>query len=164
MAAPKGNKYAIGNNGGRPRLFTDPKKLEKKVIEYFDYIQGEEGDTITNKLGEQVKTWIREPESPTVTGLALFLGFADRTTLYEYRDREEFSFIIKRAISIVENHHEHRLGSTTPTGSIFALKNMGWKDRQETTIITEDHASDEEIDERLAEIEGKLDNISPDLN
>jgi hypothetical protein len=30
--------------------------------------------------------------------------------------------------------YEEQLSGTAPTGSIFALKNMGWKDKTETEI------------------------------
>ena len=32
----------------------------------------------------------------------------------------------------IENGYEKRLFENNPTGSIFALKNMGWKDKTET--------------------------------
>lgn len=67
-----------------------------------------------------------------ISGLAYFLGFADKTTLYDYRDRPEYSHPIKRAILRVEMAYENRLEGNNVTGSIFALKNMGWKDKTET--------------------------------
>ncbi len=123
MPAPKGNKYALGNNGGQPPAYASPQEMHAKIIEYFDYIQGE-------KKTPRSKTWIREPEPPTVTGLALFLGFESRQSMYDYKKKEEFTYIIKRAISIVENAYEQRLSDGNSTGAIFALKNMGWKDEQ----------------------------------
>jgi len=113
MAAPKGNKYALGNNGGRPPVFKSPADLEKKINEYFEYCS--DSDVII-----------------TICGLALYLGFYDRHSLYDYQEkREEFYPIIKRARLTVEEYYESRLSGTTPTGAIFALKNMGWKDTHE---------------------------------
>ena len=66
----------------------------------------------------------------TITGLALAVGFADRQSLYDYQARPEFSGVVKRARTVVENDYEKRLGLSSPTGAIFALKNMGWSDRQ----------------------------------
>lgn len=123
MAAPKGNKFALGNLGGRPPIFESVEQLEQKINEYFDSCQPE-------SFGDQV---ILNP--PTVTGLALFLGFAQRKSLLDYKAKEEFCNTIKRAISCVENGYEQRLSSTTPTGAIFALKNMGWQDKQEIDQI-----------------------------
>jgi hypothetical protein len=94
---------------GRPRIYDSVDDLETMCNEYFD---------VTNK--------------PCVSGLALYLGFADKSTLYEYRDREEFSYPIKKALTRIELYHESRLSENSVTGSIFALKNMGWKDKVET--------------------------------
>ena len=71
---------------------------------------------------------ILEGEKPTVTGLTLALGFADKSTLYDYAKKEEFTHPIKTALLIVENGYEKALRDNNATGSIFALKNMGWKD------------------------------------
>ena len=122
MAAPKGNKFALGNNGGRPPHFDTPKKLEEKVVEYFDNCQPEFDDE--NK--------IIELNPPSVSGLALFLGFASRSSFDDYIKRgEEFSYIIKRAKLAIECHYEEGLNYQAPTGKIFALKNMGWSDKTE---------------------------------
>lgn len=74
---------------------------------------------------------IEEGESPTITGLALALGFADKSTLYEYAKKDGFSYPIKKAILIVENGYEKALKQGNAAGSIFALKNFNWKDKQE---------------------------------
>lgn len=74
---------------------------------------------------------IKNGEKPTITGLALALGFCDKSTLYDYAAKTDFSHSIKTAILIVENGYEKALRGNSPTGSIFALKNMGWKDKQE---------------------------------
>lgn len=109
MAAPKGNKYAVGNNGGRPSTYETPEQLEKAVEEYLD--------------GSEVKT---------ITGLALALGFESRQSLYDYEKRDEFSYIIRRAKLFVENYYELQLlTSNSSTGPKFALQQMGWSDKQE---------------------------------
>lgn len=93
---------------GRPLLFETPEELWSKVL---DYIQNE--------------------KKPTLSGLAYFLG-VDRQTLYNYKARPEFFDIIKKATDYVEYKYEERLiYENNPTGVIFALKNMGWKDKQE---------------------------------
>lgn len=74
---------------------------------------------------------ISEGERPTVTGLCLALNFESKDTLYAYRDKKDFSYSIKRALLIVENGYEKALRDQAATGSIFALKNMGWKDKTE---------------------------------
>jgi hypothetical protein len=70
-------------------------------------------------------------DKPTLAGLAYHLGI-DRQTLYNYADRDEFFDTIKRARDYVESKYEERLiYENSPTGVIFALKNMGWKDKSE---------------------------------
>lgn len=139
MAAPIGNKYAVGNNGGRPPIYNNPEDLISACEEYFTYIEGEfEEQTIKAKdegsgkmITKKVKVWLRYPEPATITGLTLYIGFADRGTLDDYEKKDEFSHIIKKARKIVEYHYEIRLHGDKNTGAIFALKNMGWSDKQE---------------------------------
>lgn len=119
MGAPKGNLYALGNTGGRPPIFKNAEDLENKIFDYFKYVNETEDEIIT------------------IVGLALFLGFCDKKSLYDYVKKKEFSYSVKRALSIVEKNYEKKLSHQTCTGAIFALKNMGWEDRQsidQTTI------------------------------
>lgn len=96
---------------GRPLKFT-PEELQSRVTEYL--------------AGERV----------TLAGLAFHLGI-DRQTLYNYAERDEFFDIIKTAREAVEARYEERLiYEGQPTGVIFALKNMGWKDKTETDVTT----------------------------
>lgn len=112
---------------GRPRIYDSVEDLEAAIESYFStpLVQYTQCGTFVSET-EKVKN-----PKPTVTGLALYLGFADKSTLYEYRDREEFSYSIKRALSMIEMYHEERLSDNNVTGAIFALKNMGWKDKTE---------------------------------
>ena len=135
MPAPKGNKNAVGNNGGRPPIHTDPKEVDRLIDDYYQWILGEwhEEEEITD-LGtkNKKKVWDRYPEPPTVTGLSLHLGFANKSTLYDYAEKVEFSNSIKRAISRIEKHHEIAIAQGDKcTGNIFALKNFGWTDKSE---------------------------------
>jgi hypothetical protein len=140
MPAPKGNQYAIGNKGGRPPVFKSPKALAKKVDAYFIYIQGEYKeikhrlkDPQTGKVTvEKEMVEVRPPENATITGLALYLGFVNRRSLDDYEERgDEFSGVVARARARVEYSYEQRLYFRDSQGAVFALKNMGWKDKQE---------------------------------
>jgi|SRR5882672_6391546 len=117
---------------GRPPIYDDPEKLEHECLKYFDNCRRER--TIEGQLETftPVDYWVIKP---TVTGLALFLGFADKTTLYEYRDKKNFSYSIKRALTQIEQYHEEGLCDNNVAGRIFALKNMGWSDRHETAQV-----------------------------
>lgn len=144
MAAPKGNKFALGNTGGRPPIHTDPEHLDNLVQDYFEWIQGEfiesEKEILLSdgsvKKSKEIE-WIRHPEPPTVTGLSLHLGFCNKSSLYDYSNKDEFSNSIKRAISRIEKHHEIAIAKGDKcTGNIFALKNFGWKDKSEIDHTT----------------------------
>lgn len=125
---------------GRPRLFKTDEDLKKKVEEYFDYIQGEkEWETGSDDNGDpsDKEVWKRRPEPPTITGLALFLGFESRQSIHDYEKNGDFSYTVKRARLGVEHYYEKYLTSgESPTGAIFALKNFGWTDRTELDHTT----------------------------
>jgi len=123
MPAPKGNKNAVGNNGGRPAFFNSAEKLQLKIDEYFENPPDK----------RKVVSDGNEFELPifTVCGLAYFLGFESRQSLYAYEQKLEFSYTIKRARLRIEQMYEQNLQFNNAAGSIFALKNMGWQDKTE---------------------------------
>lgn len=132
MPAPKGNQYAIGNKGGRPPIFKNAKQLAKKVDAYFEYIKGE-----FHGSGKK-KVWDRQPEPATITGLVLYLGFTSRQSLTDYEEMNEvYSDIIKYARTRVSHEYEKKLSEAKPTGSIFALKNMGWSDNKSIELSSD---------------------------
>ncbi len=137
MPAPKGNKNAVGNTGGRPPIHTDPKKVDELVNDYFQWIDGEYElvkKTVDGKEIE-VKKYSRYPEPPTVTGLTLHLGFAHKDSLYKYAKKVEFYDSIKRGLTQIEKYHEILTSKGDKcTGNIFILKNFGWKDKTEQEI------------------------------
>jgi len=97
---------------GRPRLYQTPEEFDAKVDAYYQYCQDR----------EEPITW---------TGLARFLGFSSRQSIDEYLNYEGFSDSVKRAKLLVEWSYECRLFGPNAAGPIFALKNMGWTDKQE---------------------------------
>lgn len=116
MAAPKHNRFAIGNNGGRPMYYETPEEMYPKIMEYFEWVENENNG------------------KATLTGLVLYLGFDSRKSLFDYEEKKEFSSLIKRARAAVENYYEEKLTSMTFGGAIFALKNMGWVDKVEQDV------------------------------
>jgi hypothetical protein len=156
------------HKGGRPPIFATTEELQLEVEKYFIYIDGEfheeEVDVFDRKSKQtkKVKTvvWDRKPEPPTITGLVLFLGFVSRQSLLDYAKRgDEFSDIVKRAKCRVEHGYEKALWGDTPTGAIFALKQMGWSDKQEFSgpggEKLFDGITDEQLNARIAELLGK---------
>lgn len=112
MSKKEGNKKEK-HAGGRPSLWTNPEVVKKLIDEYFN----------------------RE-KMPTMAGLAVSLDVS-RSTLYNYADKDEFMDIIKKARWKIEEAYEKLLiYGDKPTGVIFALKNTGWTDKQETDITT----------------------------
>lgn len=99
---------------GRPLKFQSLDELQPKIDEYF---------TITPK---DEWTW---------TGLALFLE-TDKEVLKDYRERPEFSASLKNAMMKIENGYEIDLKKHGRTGTIFALKNFDWKDKNETDVTS----------------------------
>lgn len=126
--------------GGRPPFYETIEELDKKIAEYWNYILGdfteeehedEEGVTFTRKV------YTRYPEHPSVTGLALYLGFTSRQALLNYEDKPEFVDSVKKAKLKVEHSYEQALHGRNQAGPIFALKNFGWADKQEIDQKTE---------------------------
>jgi hypothetical protein len=162
MSAPIGNKYAIGNNGGRPPKFDSPEHLMEECEAYFKYIEGEfhyetEEIQVDGKFKVVDKVvWDRYSEPATITGLTLYLGFSDRGSLDDYEKKEEFSHIIKRARKLVEHNYEKRLHGDKNTGAIFALKNMGWKDKTEVENTNLNFNSEPIPAERIKQVSNDL--------
>ena len=100
---------------GRPRKYKTPELLQEAIDKYFDNIaQGK--------------------QPPTMTGLALELGFSSRKDFLRYVDKDiKYSHAIKKARARVEKHlEESLLGSKQVAGIIFNLKNnFGWVDKKE---------------------------------
>ena len=97
--------------GGRPPKWNTPEELQKEIDKYFEECS-------------------KNNEPLTITGLALALD-TTRETLMDYQNNDEFSYTVKRAKLYIENAYEHRLIQNGRAGDIFALKNFGWKDKQE---------------------------------
>lgn len=136
------HKYSLAALGGSPRMYATDKEMEPEIDGYFEYIKGEyeERKVVTTVKGKRVeyveRICIREPEPATITGLALYLGFSNKESIRDYEKKgAEFMALLKRARARVEYNYEKRLHGDKPVGAIFALKNMGWKDR---TVITDD--------------------------
>lgn len=98
---------------GRPPYYKTPEEFEAKADEYFNSLE--------------------DGEPPILTGLTLYLGFADKSSLYDYAGKPEFFHSVKRALTRIEASYEGKIASgiQAAAGPIFALKNFGWKDKQE---------------------------------
>jgi hypothetical protein len=87
----------------------------------------------TEELDEAIQSYFDEAKMDvTIPGLAYHLGFESRQSIYDYKENEIFSYSIKRAVLKIESIYAAKLSGQNVTGIIFALKNMGWKDKTET--------------------------------
>lgn len=104
---------------GRPLKFATPQDMQSAVDAYFASRD--------------------ENNRPTVTGLALALGFCDRSSLIDYEERDQFFHTIKAAKARVQEFIENRLYDPNATGCIFNLKNnFGWRDKSEQELTGAD--------------------------
>lgn len=136
MPAPKGNKYAINNQGGRPRLYKNAVELNNKISEFF-------------RVSEEKKT------PYTISKLALYLGLS-RQGLLNYKGRKEYVDAINKAVLKCADYVETMLlTGRNPIGSIFWLKNnAGWEDKtqvekQELPFSLEIKKSKPKIEEEM---------------
>ena len=130
---------------GRPLKYKTTEDLEKHIQDYFDkcvpeFVKDENGKALTDSKGHPVINF----NPPTLTGLALHLGFESRQSVYDYENRkDEFSYTIKRARLLCEHWTEKALlsGNVAPAAGIFVLKNYGWKDEKalEVSGATDKH-------------------------
>lgn len=118
---------------GRPPIFETVDALENSINEYFN-----KGVKIRKIIvGKPPNTSVVEIPVPTITGLCYYIGFESRQSFYDYETKSEFSYTVKRARLFIEVEYEEQLTMGNTVGAIFALKNMGWKDKTETEFSGE---------------------------
>ena len=127
------------SRAGRPPKYKTVEEMQAKIDAYFTACEGtplldDEGRAVTDKYGEPV---IVGAHPPTVTGLALALGFTGRQALLNYQAKPKFVDTITRAKARCEAYAEERLFDRNgTTGAQFSLKcNFGWNDK--TSIDTD---------------------------
>jgi hypothetical protein len=119
---------------GAPRKWKSVSAMQKAVDDYFDSCKGEpimdaDGEPCRDRYGEVLLVGAKPP---TVTGLALALGFTGRQALLDYQARPEFADTITRAKTRCEEYAESRLYDREgQRGAEFSLRyNFRW-DREE---------------------------------
>lgn len=116
---------------GRPLKYKTVEELQAAIDQYFDDCEGKKllddyGNVVTDKNGVPI---IVGAKPPTVTGLALALGFTTRQTLLNYQGKKQFVDTILRAKSRCEEYAESRLYDRDGSnGAQFSLKyNFRWE-------------------------------------
>ena len=105
-------------NSGRKPMFT-LETFSAKINKYFD---------------------TTPTEDITITGLCISLNI-NKDTFYEYNKKPEYKNFTEMARLRVEHAYELSLRHYGRAGDIFALKNFGWRDKQELALGTADFGS-----------------------
>lgn len=119
---------------GRKPRYKSKEEIEGIIEKYFEECKGtplfgEDGKVMLDKQGHPI---ICGKKPPTITGLALALGFTSRQALLNYQAKAEFIDTITRAKSRVEAYTEERLFDKDGVqGAKFSLTNnfKGWAEK-----------------------------------
>lgn len=136
----------------RPLKYKTVEELQAAIDAYFEDCQGhplvdDKGNAVTDKYGAPV---IIGAHPPTVTGLALSLGFASRQALLNYQGKKAFNDTITRAKARCEEYAESRLYDRDGArGAQFSLEhNFKWSGEDSTAL--------QKLDELLGKIGGVI--------
>lgn len=119
--------------------FSSVRELDQLITQFFqetDASQPEASET-AGQPKTASKAVSRELDSPTITGLALHLGF---NSLQEFEEREangKYASILKRARLRIEAAYEKKLHFHSSSGAVFALKSMGWGETADKKVASE---------------------------
>ena len=118
----------------RPLKYKTVAELQAAIDQYFEDCKGkplldDDGNAVLTKHGAPI---ILGAKPPTVTGLALALGFNSRQALLNYQAKKAFNDTIMRAKSRCEEYAESRLYDRDGArGAEFSLKyNFRWEEKR----------------------------------
>lgn len=100
----------MAKQGAKPR-YVSPEEMQAVIDRYFEDCAGEilrddDGRPVFDKYGTPI---VIGAHPPTVTGLALALGFTSRQALLNYQAKRAFVDTVTRAKSRIEEYAEGRL-------------------------------------------------------
>ena len=147
---------------GRAPMYASAEEMQAKIEEYFEKCEGEmlldsDGNPVITDKG--IIVYKVPPKPPTVTGLALALGFASRQALLNYQGRAAFNYTVTRAKSQIEQYTEERLFDRDGVnGAKFSLANnfTGWREKQDVNL----EGSMKNTGTTVVKFEGELDEWS----
>lgn len=115
--------------GNKPKYET-PEQMQAVIDRYFascdgEWLKDDNGDMVFNKFGSPIRV---NDKPPTITGLALALGFTTRQSLLNYQSRKAFVDTVTRAKARCEAYAEQRLYDRDGSrGAEFSLRhNFKW--------------------------------------
>ena len=133
------------SNTGRKPIIETPEEMQVLINKYFESCDGRplldgEGHPIVDKHGSMI---LIGQHPPTVSGLALALGFHSRQSLLNYQGKEEFLDTITRAKLRIEDYCEQRLFDRDgQRGAEFNLRcNFRWKQEEKSDGDDEEEGS-----------------------
>lgn len=110
--------------GGRPPKYSSVEDMQAVIDAYFTECEGAPlQDANGNPVLYKGHPVVIGAKPPTVTGLALALGFTGRQALLDYQARKQFTDTITRAKSRCEAYAESRLyDKSGTTGAQFSFQ------------------------------------------
>lgn len=144
---------------GRPPKYKTKEEIQEKIDKYFQECEGkvlknDDNTPFMDKFGNPV---IYGAKPPTITGLALALGFTSRQALLNYQAKKEFVDTITRAKARVEQYAEERLfDKDGANGAKFSLANnfKGWDNKQEVKVSGTLENEETKLDNILKQMRG----------
>jgi hypothetical protein len=115
----------IINHFMRKYPFRSVAELDDLIDRYFKPAEPEENSGASTQQAKRR----HEPEPPTMSGLAYYLGFESIREYDACETKGKYAAQLKRARLRVETEYEKKLHFQSSTGAIFALKSMGWNER-----------------------------------
>jgi hypothetical protein len=96
-----------------------PRVPKNKLLQYKSPKK-----TQINMVNAELAAMKHDP--PTLSGLALYLGFQNIEDFEIYTVRGRYAYYAKVARLIIISYYEKKLHGTYTSGAIYALKSIGW--------------------------------------
>lgn len=153
MPAPKGNQFwKARSKHGRDKIFSSGDILWEACCEYFQWVEDNplSEEKLFSYQGEIVRDTVSKMRAMTISGLCIFLDI-DVTTWDDYRSREDFIQVTKRAEQIIYNQKFAGASADLLNANIIA-RDLGLRDKQDTNhsggigLIDLSSKSDEELE------------------
>lgn len=134
MAAPKGNKYALENNGGRPRIFSSPLEMYEACMDYFNWC--DKNPWYKNELirgGDLAGLIMAVPVGRPYTLIAMchYIGIHENT-FREYENRKEFLEVVTYVKQRIYNQKYEGAAVGLFNSNIIA-RDLGLRDNKDLT-------------------------------
>jgi hypothetical protein len=101
-------------------------------------------DLKPSKFENKVHRYFEQDPPYTFAGLYLYLGVSESKYKRLKKD-PEYRDAIDYAHAKMQEQYEQKLMTTSPTGAIFALKNMGWSDTAKIEMAVDGQMSVEQL-------------------